>query len=151
MSRVVKFAAGFVGSLVVLVGTVSAGVWLTGRQTAHVALPPDTASPRTVVAAYLRALDAHDCRTAVQLRSPRGDSRQLGRLWCRDVQHLRHVRIEQRAEIQGRMSGVAVSFDLAWRPFHDDGSMDEGPTQWGYELLRASRSAPWRITDEGGP
>lgn len=36
-----------------------------------VAMPPDDASPREVVAAFLDALDAHDCDTATSLATAR--------------------------------------------------------------------------------
>ena len=48
-----------------------------------------------------------------------------------------------------RVANVPVTFDLNWRPFHSDGSMDEGATAWGYLLVRESARAPWRIFDQG--
>ena len=44
---------------------------------------------------------------------------------------------------------VPVTFDLSWRPFHDDGSMSEGATTWGYLVVRSSADSPWRIADQG--
>lgn len=44
---------------------------------------------------------------------------------------------------------VPVDFDLDWRLFHNDGSMDEGATTWGYLLVRESPDAPWRIFSQG--
>ena len=41
----------------------------------------------------------------------------------------------------------AVLSDLR-RPLHSDGSMSEGPTSWGYQLVKDSEGA-WRIFGEG--
>ena len=44
---------------------------------------------------------------------------------------------------------VPVAFNVNWRPFHKDGSMNEGTTAWGYLLVRDSADSPWRIFDQG--
>ncbi|MCW2856151.1 MAG: hypothetical protein JWR52_1766 [Marmoricola sp.] len=144
--------ASALGLIVIVVGATLIYVWLTGRQTRDVAMPSQQATPEQVVTAYLDALNAHDCKVAQSLYTPSWQAD--GRRWCEDVQHLGQVRVHQAIQEPGsstatQLVDVAVSFDLNWRPFHDDGSMPEGPTGWGYILTRASARAPWRISDQG--
>lgn len=143
-------AAGVVLAAVLVWAACDQGVVVIGRR--HVAMPPDTASPAEVVAAYLAALDAHDCATARRLsRDGSAD------LWCRDVLHLTHVRISspfaEDPSWSGRQGGqvvdVPAAFDLDWRLFHDDGTVPEGPMTWSYLVERDSDAGPWRIGDEG--
>lgn len=121
-------------------------------QTRDVAVPPDEATPREVVEAYTDALDAHDCGTAADLMTDDAGS------WCEDVAGLGDVwvgrPVRERPIYSGRSSDVEVvrvpvRFDLDWRPLHDDGSMAEGETEWGYLLVRGSPAEPWRIFDQG--
>lgn len=121
-------------------------------QKRHVAVPPAPATPRQVVAAFTEALDAHDCATARRLSVDPSSADK----WCHDVLALRHVRVQdpvpepQWAGHQGQqVMNVPVTFDLRWRLFHDDGSMPQGPTLWGYLLVRDSAGHPWRIADQG--
>jgi hypothetical protein len=44
---------------------------------------------------------------------------------------------------------VGVTFNAEWRWFRNDGSVEEGPTTWGYFLVRDSEDKPWRIFDQG--
>lgn len=141
---------------VLLVAVAVGFVLLPPRQTADVAVPPPDAAPEQVVAAYLEALDAHDCDTAEALTA--ADSGDQARSWCEDVASLTDVEIGDHVEESPEHSGygapaevanVPVSFDLSWRLLHDDGSMDEGATAWGYLLVRESPDAPWRIFSQG--
>ena len=126
------------------------------RQQRHVADPPSDAAPEEIVRAFTDALDAHDCATAraVWVR----DQRASADGWCDDVASLTGVRIGKPFRVNPRFSGrqsgeqvvdVAVTFNLQWRPFHNDGSLDEGSTPWGYELVRDSPSDAWRIFSQG--
>lgn len=144
-----------VGELVVVgVAAAVAYVLLPPRQTAEVAEPGHGATPEQVVAAYLEALNAHDCDTAAALTT----GQDVARAWCGDVAELGDVEIGDHAvespAWSGRPAGtevvrVPVSFELDWRLLHSDGSMDEGPTDWGFLLTRAAPDAPWRIFDQG--
>ncbi|MGH3510422.1 MAG: hypothetical protein ACRDPI_09360 [Nocardioidaceae bacterium] len=78
--------------------------------------------------------------------------------WCDDVASLTDVKIHHHFPERPKDSGhsvpeevanVPVSFDLNWRPFHNDGSMEEGAITWGYLLGRDSTHSPWRIFDQG--
>lgn len=119
----------------------------------HVAVPPDAAGPRAVVAAYIDALNAHDCDTVRRLVEDRTEAQR----WCDDVFRLRHVKVADPFSEDPAWSGrqgqqvmnVGVTFDLDWRLFHDDGSMPEGRTTWSYLLVRDAVGKPWRIGDQG--
>jgi hypothetical protein len=146
-----------VAVLVMVVAATAAYLLLPPRQTGDVAVPPRDANPEQVVTAYLDALNAHDCDTAAALTTadPEDSS---AKLWCEDVASLKNVDIQDHFSEQPNLSGhsapeevanVPVTFDLNWRLFHNDGSMDEGATSWGYLLVRDSADSPWRIFDQG--
>lgn len=149
--RLVPVAAVLV--LVVGVGWFGVSYWSSGHQSRSVALPPGDASPVLVVQRYVAALDAHDCRTAAALTTT--SARQQADSWCHDVASLTEVQVDPAVPESASgaaddlTAGVPVTFDLNWRLFHDDGSMPEGFTVWGYELVRASVHDPWRINDQG--
>lgn len=137
------------GLLALVVGGVLAWTLLPPRQQADVPMPADDAAPEQVVAAYLQALDAHDCDTARALTTDR--LRSSASSWCEDLAGLSEVDVRASAPVRADAlgAGVDVTFDLDWRLFHDDGSMPEGPTTWGYGLVRADADAPWRLDVEG--
>lgn len=141
---------------VALVATTAAYLLLPPRQTGDVALPPREASPEDVVAAYLKAVNAHDCDAAAALMAPGAEGQATA--WCEDVASLTDVDVRDHVTERPGDSGhaapdevahVPVTFDLSWRPFHDDGSMSEGATTWGYLVVRSSADSPWRIADQG--
>lgn len=147
-----------VGVLVLALAAVIAYPLLPPRQTDDIALPPTGATPEQVVTAYLDALNAHDCDTAATLMAPgaEGDARR----WCKDVSSLKDAEIvkpfNERPQDVGYAAGshvevvdLGVAFDLRWRAFHHDPSLSDGETDWGYTLMRADSSAPWRIVDQG--
>jgi hypothetical protein len=125
------------------------------HQEREVALPRDDASPEKVVAAYIDALNAHDCETASRLEAKGAD---IAKGWCTDVSELSYVKMSKPYREKPQWSGhaanqqvmnVGVTFSLDWRWLRNDASMPEGPTTWGYLLERASDDAPWRIADQG--
>ena len=141
--------------LAVVVATTAAYFLLPPQQMGDVAVPPRDATPEQVVTAYLDALNAHDCDTAAALTVAGAEG---GARWCRDVASLKNVDVRDHFMEVPEYSGhsapdevahVPVSFDVDWRPFHNDGSMGEGATTWGYLLVRGSVDAPWRIFDQG--
>lgn len=145
--------AGALGAL--LLATVAVAL-LPPRTSEHVAIPPSDAAPEQVAAAYLEALNAHDCDTAAALGAVAGED--TLRSWCEDVAALTEIQIGDSFPELPAWSGnapgtevvqVPVAFDLDWRLFHNDGSMDEGPTTWGYLLTRSSEAGPWRIAGQG--
>lgn len=140
--------------VVALIGFV-AYLLLPPRQSAGVAAPSLDASPEQVTSTYLDALNAHDCDTVEALATADHDS---ARSWCRNVSGLTRIRIGEHVVEPPEHSGhsasqevvaVPVTFDLNWRPFRSDGSMPEGPTTWGYLLVRDSEHPSWRIFDQG--
>jgi hypothetical protein len=151
-----QLIAFIIGVLVLAVAATAVYLTLPPRQTSDVAVPATGATPEQVVTAYLTALKAHDCDTAKALTIP--SDRDNTKAWCTDVGSLSavHVRThhDERPKWSGRspseqVSNVPVTFVLDWRRFHNDGSMDEGPTTWGYLLARDSTDSPWRIFDQG--
>lgn len=144
------------GVFVLVVATAVAYLLLPPRQTADVTLPPPDATPEQVVTAYLNALNAHDCDTAEAVSTE--DAKESATSWCHHVDSLTAVtvgrHVQERPEWTGHspadeIVNVPVTFDLTWRPFRSDGSMDEGVTTWGYLLVRESASRSWRIFDQG--
>ena len=144
-------------SLLVLgVAATAAYLLLPPRQTSSVSVPAPDATPEQVVTAYLEALNAHDCDTAVAVMTE--EARASAESWCEDVASLTGVivrgHVTERPQDSGHstpeeVANVPVSFHLSWRPFHNDGSMDEGATTWSYLLVRDSADSPWRLFDQG--
>ncbi len=125
-------------------------------QSKDVDMPNDNATPAQVVDAYVAAMDAHDCDTAIALRTK--ESRDRAADWCRKVSSMTDAQVlEHYSELPeytghealDEVVGVPVTFDLGWRMFHNDGSMDEGHTNWSYSLVRSSPTSAWRIFGEG--
>jgi hypothetical protein len=144
------------GTLVLVAAVAVVHLAMPPRQTSDVAEPPVDATPEQVVTAYVDALNAHDCDTAANVMTPA--ARSDATRWCHDLGSLADVSVQSHFMERPQWSGqprsaqvadVPVSFTLRWRPFHDDGSMDQGATTWSYLLVRRSAHAPWRIFDQG--
>ncbi|MGH8970816.1 MAG: hypothetical protein ACRDV1_12800 [Actinomycetes bacterium] len=78
--------------------------------------------------------------------------------WFDDVDTITDLRVRGTSSEQPQWTGhkapqevmhVSVEFNLQWRWLRDDSSMDEGPTTWGYALVRDGAADPWRIFDQG--
>jgi hypothetical protein len=150
-----RFVALVGGAVIGVVG-VAAYVRLPPRQSEDIAVPANDATPEQVVTTYLDALNAHDCETAEAVMT--ADTKDSAKSWCEDVASLTDVDVNDHVGERPKDSGhtapdevanVPVTFDLNWRLFHDDGSMDEGATMWDYLLVRDSPESPWRISDQG--
>lgn len=144
------------GVLLVVVVATLASLLLPPRQTGDVAVPAVEATPEQVVGAYLDALNAHDCETAEALAID--GAQDSAKAWCEDIGSLTAVEVADatmdRPEDSGHsatevVARVPVAFNLTWRPLHGDVSMAEGPTTWGYLLIRDSSDSAWRIVDQG--
>jgi hypothetical protein len=143
-------------ALVLALAATVAYLLLPPRKTADVAVPVPNATPEQVVTAYLDALNTHDCATAQAVMTE--GAKDSAKSWCQDVASLTDVDVRDHVDEHPRWSGhsppeevtnVPVTFNLNWRPFHIDGSMDEGSTTWGYLLVREPADSPWRIFDQG--
>lgn len=136
--------------LLIVGGLIGLDRW-SGRKLRDVPVPNATATPSEVVSAYLSALNARDCSTARALVAT--DFRATAAYWCERIGSLKHASLypdpadNQRAAAV--TAGVGVTFDLHWRLFHGDGSMRNGPTTWGYGLIRTSAAGRWLINEEG--
>ena len=131
------------------------GACTGGTRATHIAMPPRSASPATVVRTYLLALNAHDRSTAEKLLAP-GHRTVVEREVdspLTDVRGITHIQIGTVSRQAGQgpyahwdIVDVVVHFDLS--QYHSE-SMPNGPTDWGYLVGRAQPSDPWRIVDEG--
>jgi hypothetical protein len=148
-SREIARTATLVGALSLLAACGSGGE--------HVRLPPKSASPQRVVAAYVAAANAHDFAAALKLVTParaqilkrtvdgsfspnfiRITSLHMSKPFSDSYEaRLRHYRYAV---------DVPVSFDLHQ---HQVVSMPNGAQPWGYILVRNSPSQRWLIADEG--
>lgn len=151
-----RLVALLVGVLVLVVAGAAAYFLLPPRQTESVSVPASDATPEEVVGSYLEALNAHDCVAAQSLATE--EAKDSARSWCENVASLTDVDVSdhfmERPAWSGRSPGeevanVPVTFSVNWRLFHNDGSMDEGRTTWGYRLARGSPDSPWRIFGQG--
>lgn len=135
------------GGLLLFAVAVVAGLFVSGVVVVpgHVAMPPADASPRQVVSAYVAAMNAHDCDTAKRLSATEGVDETA--LWCGDIAHL-SVSFPEKYSVnrRGRVDMLVV-LDIHWRPFHNDGTVPQGPYTWEY-LLRRVHGA-WRVFDQG--
>ena len=156
LKRPRRFIALAAGALVVVVVATASYLLLPPRQSSDIAVPPLAATPEQVVTAYLDALNAHDCDPAEAVMTE--DAKGSAKSWCQDVASLTDVDVSDHFTERPRDSGhkapdevanVPVTFDLNWRLFHNDGSMEEDSTMWGYLLVRDSTDSPWRIFDQG--
>ncbi len=101
--------------------------------------------------AYLGALQEHDESTATSLTTQPYSSRDD---WAGDPPSIENVEVSAAmarsttgtaAEGHAQAVFVPVTFDLRG----GDESMPDGPTSWGYVLVREGDSEAWRIADAG--
>ena len=117
----------------------------------RVAMPAASASPTVVVQTYLKALDAHDDKTAQALTVPGSPAGEPGN----DYIHVALVRAYNvrtfTAKDDDCCSAPGVSMQTVQRATWRDGGevTSDGDYQWGYELIRSGSDRAWRIYDEG--
>jgi len=142
--------ARVIGVVAVAGSFLAVAAWLhwPGRETYQVEVPA-AASPRQVVLAYLRALDAHDTATAEAL-SARG-FRATTELWLNNTARITRIRI---GAVQyfphaptGQRYEVPVSFWYVSHWWKQDPSFPDGKHGWGYQLVRSH--GRYLIDDDG--
>ncbi|WP_328594528.1 DUF4829 domain-containing protein [Actinomadura macrotermitis] len=119
----------------------------------------DGAAPGEVVGAYLKAINAHDRKAGQALTT--GYFAELQKQVVRQDDifkdaRLAGIKIDAPVVERGYKSpdghryadavNVPVSFDLQHAHLQ---SMPDGPTDWGYLLVRTAPGKPWRINDQG--
>jgi hypothetical protein len=115
-------------------------------------LPPVTANPQRVVTAYVNALDAHDVRTARALLTPAHARLVASEVdsWFTNVKSITHLRVSRptidRSAPPAMHAAVSVHFVLDQ---YKQESMPNGPTDWGYTLVRNGPNQRWLIDGEG--
>ena len=118
---------------------------------------PVTATPEQVVRAYVDALNTKDVATARHMLTARRASVVAGDAdsWFTNVESITDVRVGtarpeplQGTAAQGYRHAIFVSVDFTLQQKHEY-SMPNGPTVWGYVLVRNSAKERWLIVDEG--
>lgn len=130
-----------------------AAVACGGDPSGKVALPPADASAGEVVRAYVDAIIADDLETARQLLTPAHAS-SVEETWFNDVESISDLRVDRPFREKPRWSGRDVTSQVVHVPVEftlegGDVSLEEGPMDWGYLLVRESHSDRWLIFDEG--
>jgi hypothetical protein len=121
-----------------------------GSSHKNVPLPPVGAGSGQVVAAYVAALSAHDLRTARALLTPAHarDVESAADSWFTNVRSITRLHLDRPA-IEGApplRAIVGVRFVLDQYRVE---SMENGPTDWSYMLVRKSPAQRWLIAGEG--
>ena len=118
---------------------------------------PATATPEQVVIAYLDALNQKDADTAEHMLTARRASVLAGDSdsWFTNVRSITGVHVGtprpeplQGSAAQGYRHAMFVPVDFTLQQKHEY-SMPNGPTVWGYVLVRNSVKDRWLIVDEG--
>ena len=120
------------------------GGWLWARPHEQVALPGPEATPAEVVEAYVAALNARDFDTSNALVDGGGlptYSRLDRAPTYADLRIVEVIGGEGREEAHVRVTFVYDG--------NGDVSLDDGPTDWGYVLRRATPYEQWRVVDSG--
>jgi hypothetical protein len=113
------------------------------RASSVVVLPPDSASPATVLDAYLTALTGNDCQTARALGTSSFGNGEL----CGAV----HVSTYSVDPTPAMPTDGEVIFATTLTTSGDGASIAAGDVTWFYDLVRQSNGA-WRIIGGGsGP
>jgi hypothetical protein len=137
---VVVAAAALLVAVVAMAGSGLAWAHADNKKR-DVAVPPDSASPASVVRSYLRALDARDCRTVVTLWDGATSSD------CTDVKSVRDIEVHDPVSepaANALETYVTAHFAINWRWLHVNPSLN-GVIDWGYYLSRDTPQSPWRI------
>ncbi len=133
--------------LVVAVSIVAGMVagWLWARPREHVALPGPASTPAEVVEAYIAALNARDFATSNALVDG-GGLPTYSRLDRAPTYH--DLRILEVGRGDGGREEAYVRVTFVYDG-NGDFSLEDGPTDWGYVVRRATPYEPWRIVDSG--
>lgn len=152
----VRLIALTASGAVIVAAAIGGYLLLPPWKSSDVAVPAAGATPEQVVTAYIAALNAHDCDAAAAMSTE--NARNSTSSWCGRVARLTDVVVKEHHAERPSWSGhsasvevvsVPVEFNLAWRPYRDDGSFPEGAAAWGYLLERSADDSPWRIFDQG--
>jgi hypothetical protein len=127
-----------------------------GGEEPRAALLPAGAPPAQVVRAYVGALDRGDRDALRELSTEHYADRAAG--WLPNLEGIRLLRAERvLLDVDGVGSSrrhpevvhVLVQLDLDLADPAASGFATDGPTPWGYILVRDAPGDPWRIDDEG--
>lgn len=114
-------------------------------------------SPQQVVSAYIAALNAHDVARAKTYLTSQHAAEVAGEVdsWFSNVRSITDVVVgpdSPRDAAGGPEAGytqiVQVGVRFTLEQYHAE-SMQNGPNDWSYILVRSSDQYPWLIADEG--
>jgi hypothetical protein len=97
-------------------------------------------TPEQVVREYVDAINSQDTDAIRRLTTP--EFRSVAMVWMGS--ELDNLKIIDVSEGDSTI-GVEVTFDLR----HGDGSMSDGPNEWGYVLERKNSKEPWLMSSDG--
>lgn len=143
---------------VLLAGIVTAGCGAGGAiSTSTAVAPPVSASPQTVVRAWVDAVNAGDEAAGRVLSTPvfAGADRDAGEAgWFANVLGIRDLQVGAPSPVTGLASNerfaqvvlVPVAFTLEQKR---ELAFRDGPVQWGFVLVRDRAGQRWRINEQG--
>lgn len=119
--------------------------------------PPVSASPQTVVRAWIDAVNAGDEAAGRVLSTPvfAGADRDAGDAgWFANVLRISDLQVGEPVPVTGLASNerfaqvvaVPVAFDLEQKR---ERAFRDGPVQWGFVLVRQRDGQRWRINEQG--
>ena len=124
-----------------------------------VSMPPASAPPMAVLRTYLSALNTHNVRLARALLDPNWRAL-MGARWdemAANDRRIGNVQLQLAAPAATAWDprtkvgyvdryDLQVNFDLQ---VYDPNATDRRPHAYGYTLIRANPTAPWRLAGEG--
>jgi hypothetical protein len=127
-----------------------------GEDATPVALPPAGAPPAEVARAYVQALDREDTAALRGLSTPHFADQAIG--WLDNLEGVRLIRAEGVVRDLGGIGSARRHREVIYLPVELD--LDfvdptrsnfpaDGPTHWGYVLVRDAPGEAWRVDDEG--
>lgn len=129
----------------------------SGVRTSTAVPPPVSASPQTVVRAWIDAVNAGDEAAGRVLSTPvfAGADRDAGDAgWFANVLRISDLQVGEPVPVTGLASNarfaqvvaVPVAFVLEQKR---ERSFRDGPVQWGFVLVRHRDGQRWRINEQG--
>lgn len=132
-------------------------VWNWARPKDQVPIPPQSATPATVVKAYVAAVNARDFDTSNALLVTKRHLPVYNRF--ERTPTMKHLQVLSEVNVREGTDSYDKEAALAWKEATwvdvtfdykgTDGSIKPGPVKWRYLVVRDRASDPWRIRDWG--
>ena len=133
-----------------------AGASACGEMTTPVAIPPAGSTPEAVAGAYVQALDHADRNALRGLSTPHFVDQAIG--WLDNLEGVRLIHTERVVRDLGGIGSARRHREVIYVPVELDldlvdpgrsGFAEDGPTHWGFVLVRNAPNEAWRVDDEG--